>query len=121
MIVELLSGDGKPGVSGVFPMLDEECNIVGGTPEGWCRKLEKSYGLSALFHMVKRRRERFVIQHFAGPVEYDSEAFLAKNKDTLSSDVVQVMKASANPFVQNRFLDDNERTFGTQTVAATGS
>lgn len=30
---------------------------------------------------VKHRRGNFIVQHFAGPVEYTSEAFLVKNKD----------------------------------------
>lgn len=52
-------------------------------------------------------------------MEYDSQNFLFKNKDTLSPDAIESMKASANEFLRTRFQEES-RSFGTQTEAATG-
>jgi len=113
-IVELLIGDHRQTLSGIFAMLDEECKVTGGTADSWCRKLDARYTTSMLFEIVRTRKGCFVIRHFAGPVEYNSEAFLAKNKDTLSADVQECMKGSSKAFVQERF-NEHGRTFGSQT------
>jgi myosin I len=42
----------------------------------------------------------FTIQHFAGQVTYQAEGFGVKNKDTLFSDMVVMMKASDEPFAK---------------------
>lgn len=118
-IVELLAGDGRPGLSGVLPMLDEECNITAGTSESWCRKLASRYAGSKLFQAVKQRQGNFIVRHFAGPVEYASSAFLPKNKDTLSADTIECMKGSSRAFLRQRFLEHG-RTFGTQTAVSSG-
>lgn len=130
-VVELLSGasDGKrrrsslggvqAALSGILPILDEECSVTGGTPESWCRKLAVKYGSNPLFQEVRVRPGHFIVRHFAGPVEYTSGQFLAKNKDELSADVLECMQSSTKAFIRQRFQEHN-RIFGTQTAASTG-
>mmetsp|Transcript_5427 Transcript_5427/g.20537 ORF Transcript_5427/g.20537 Transcript_5427/m.20537 type:complete len:1223 (-) Transcript_5427:19-3687(-) len=114
-----LGGGQTAELSGILPMLDEECNVTGGTHETWCRKLAVKYGMNRLFQEVLIRRNHFVVRHFAGPVEYASDEFLAKNKDELSPDVLECMRESSKAFVRLRF-QEHGRTFGAQTAAATG-
>mmetsp|Transcript_84182 Transcript_84182/g.176163 ORF Transcript_84182/g.176163 Transcript_84182/m.176163 type:complete len:1205 (-) Transcript_84182:522-4136(-) len=130
-VVELLAGtsDGRRrkttlggsqvSLAGVLPMLDEECQVTGGSSEGWCRKLIAKYHTSPLFKEVKFRPGYFVVQHFAGPVEYASEEFLAKNKDELSADVLECMQGSSKASVRQLF-EAHGRSFGAQTAAASG-
>ncbi|CAE8609686.1 unnamed protein product [Polarella glacialis] len=118
-IIELLSGNSTALLSGLFPMLDEECNILGGSPESWCRKLQVKFGPSTIFQSVKQRKNHFVIQHFAGPVEYSAEVFLVKNKDRLSADVLQCVGRSSCSFVRQRFQEQS-REFGTQVAQDSG-
>mmetsp|Transcript_26547 Transcript_26547/g.76430 ORF Transcript_26547/g.76430 Transcript_26547/m.76430 type:complete len:1199 (-) Transcript_26547:131-3727(-) len=118
-VVELIVGDGRPPLSGLLPMLDEECNVTGGSADAWSRKLAARYAPGGLLKPVKRRQGHFVVQHFAGPVEYGPAAFLVKNKDTLSLDVVECMQSSSKELVKRRFLE-HSRIYGAQTAVSSG-
>ena len=48
----------------------------------------------------------FGLNHFAGVVFYDTRAFLEKNRDTFSADLLQLMHVSKNKFLQNLFSED---------------
>ncbi len=47
--------------------------------------------------------QRFGIVHFAGPVFYDVEGFLEKNKDTFNHDLLDVINSSTNGFLKELF------------------
>ena len=54
----------------------------------------------------------FVIQHYAGPVEYNKDAVCNANKDALIHDLLCVVKASTNKFMQALFpepLDEDKK------------
>eukprot|EP00811_Abedinium_folium_P035295 NODE_80_length_3781_cov_7.921730.p1 GENE.NODE_80_length_3781_cov_7.921730~~NODE_80_length_3781_cov_7.921730.p1 ORF type:complete len:829 (+),score=136.25 NODE_80_length_3781_cov_7.921730:996-3482(+) len=89
--------------TGVFPMLDEECLMVGGGAEKWCAKLLKHHGSCRHFSVVKHRSKNFVVGHFAGPVEYSLDAFLEKNREQLSTELTQCLQASANSVIRQHF------------------
>jgi len=110
-IVDLI---GK-AVTGILPMLDEECITVGGSSDTWCRKLQRVHTRSRYYEPCKFNSGSFVLSHFAGPVEYASEAFLEKNRDLLSADLVECMKSSRNGFISKRF-HEHARVFGTQAT-----
>jgi len=65
--------------TGMLPMLEEEGITIGGNAEKWCSKLQKAHGSSQHFKIVKHRQGNFIVQHFAGPVEYMSMNFVDKN------------------------------------------
>jgi len=117
--VELLNGDGKDPLSGIFPMLDEECIINGGTHMTWCRKLDTKFGTNKLFRPIKHRPGNFEVQHFAGPVEYTSEAFLDKNRDELAAGALACMEGSSLDFIRECF-ENHGRKFGAQIAASSG-
>lgn len=45
----------------------------------------------------------FTVSHYAGDVVYDAYGFLEKNRDTLSRNVVSIMKRSSNELVSTLF------------------
>jgi len=106
-ILELLHGK----LEGVFPMLEEECFHVGGSAEAWCNKLVRKHESHRHFGHDKLKKGSFIIRHFAGPVTYQCINFLDKNKDELSNDLVQCLKASEEPFVRQLF-EQLDRVFG---------
>ncbi|CAE7455943.1 XI-E [Symbiodinium natans] len=121
-IVDLIGSIQAPrglSLEGLLPMLDEEGNLPGGSSTGWFNKLSSKYSNHAIFQVVMRRRGNFLVNHFAGAVEYESRDFLFKNKDTLSPDAMESMKASSSEFLRSRFQEEG-RSFGTQTCASTG-
>lgn len=100
-------------LTGVLPMLDEECRIVGGNDSNYLGKLIKANANSnGLFSTVRTRKDWFVISHFAGCVAYNvATGFVDKNRDTLSLDLIEASKQSvllnriveATNVVSNRF------------------
>ncbi|VDK39698.1 unnamed protein product, partial [Dibothriocephalus latus] len=46
---------------------------------------------------------RFGIRHFAGPVFYEVEGFLEKNRDTFNHDLLDVIGTSKNSFLRELF------------------
>ena len=52
----------------------------------------------------------FTLKHYAGPVTYEADGFLYKNRDTLAVDVIGALRVSENELVQ--------KLFGSETGAA---
>lgn len=92
--------------TGIFAILDEECMVPAGSDTGFCNKVIKTHKGHRRFDEIKVKPTWFVVKHFAGPVQYCSDMFLDKNKDTLSNDIVEAMGNSSNPFIANLFRKD---------------
>ncbi|KJE97514.1 myosin IE, variant [Capsaspora owczarzaki ATCC 30864] len=92
---------------GILSLLDEECLFPKGTDESFHTKLFKQ--VTDTTHLTKGAGSIFVIKHFAGVVEYDTKGFLDKNKDTLFSDLVELMMASSLKLGKEIFAADAER------------
>ena len=75
--------------SGLLPMLDEECRIVGGNDLNFLSKMIKTHK-SSLFTQIKTKQDWFVVQHFAGSVSYKVTGFVDKNRDTISGDLSEL-------------------------------
>ena len=82
-------------ITGVFATLDEQC-IVPSTDQKFTRflytKCEKHprFGASA----GQKAHHKFTIEHYAGPVEYNTESWLEKNKDQMPSASVELVKGA---------------------------
>ena len=62
-------------------------------------------------HFADQGMARFKIVHYAGEVSYDAEGFVEKNRDTVFIDLLEMCKASSNPFIQELFsgIDLNKK------------
>ncbi|KAI4797686.1 hypothetical protein KUCAC02_024926 [Chaenocephalus aceratus] len=49
---------------------------------------------------------QFGIQHFAGVVNYETRGFLEKNRDSLHTDIIQLVHSSKNKFIKQIFQAD---------------
>jgi hypothetical protein len=61
------------------------------------------------------KKNLFELKHFTCPVQYTLDYFIAKNKDTLSNDILIAMKTSKDPIVLSLFQDlvgDDDTTKG---------
>ncbi|VDP17627.1 unnamed protein product, partial [Onchocerca flexuosa] len=85
--------EGKPGI---IDYLDEQCKIGHGTDRDWLEKLRICQSLKKTqhFQLSKIKNPTFIIKHFAADVIYNVDGFLAKNKDTVSEQLMTVMKES---------------------------
>eukprot|EP00927_Polykrikos_kofoidii_P024116 TRINITY_DN219_c0_g1_i1.p1 TRINITY_DN219_c0_g1~~TRINITY_DN219_c0_g1_i1.p1 ORF type:complete len:1712 (+),score=344.09 TRINITY_DN219_c0_g1_i1:102-5237(+) len=92
--------------TGIFAILDEQCVVPGGSDQGFCNMIIKTHKGHRRFDEIKTKPSWFTIKHFAGPVAYCSDTFLDKNKDQLSTDIVECMGASTNDFITRIFKAD---------------
>ncbi|XP_051497587.1 unconventional myosin-Vb-like isoform X1 [Apus apus] len=93
---------------GVLDLLDEECKVPKGTDQNWAQKLYDRHGSSQHFQKPRMSNTSFIILHFADKVEYQSEGFLEKNRDTVYEEQINILKASKYQMVADLFQDEKD-------------
>ncbi|XP_055602318.1 unconventional myosin-Va isoform X2 [Uranotaenia lowii] len=79
---------------GILDLLDEECRMPRGSDESWVGKLFEKCGKHRHFDKPRFGTSAFLIKHFADTVHYESHGFLEKNRDTVSKELVNVLRIS---------------------------
>lgn len=92
----------------IMALIDEESKFPKGTDQTLLAKLHKTHGSHRNYLKPKSDiNTSFGLNHFAGIVFYDTRGFLEKNRDTLSSDIVQLIAGSpSSKFLQSIFAND---------------
>lgn len=94
------------GRFGVLSLLNEECMRPKGSDAAFANKLKAHYNDNDRFESPRFARDAFVIKHYAGPVQYDSNGFLLKNTDALQNDLLVLIGKSKSSFVQKLFPEE---------------
>ncbi|XP_006139789.1 myosin-IIIa [Tupaia chinensis] len=84
---------------GLLSLLDEESRFPKATDQTLVDKFEGNLK-SQYFWRPKRVELSFGIHHFAGKVLYSANGFLAKNRDTLPTDIVLLLRSSENSIIR---------------------
>ncbi|XP_076012273.1 unconventional myosin-Va isoform X1 [Genypterus blacodes] len=106
---------------GVLDLLDEECKMPKGSDDSWAQKLYNTHlKTCSLFQKPRMSNRAFIIQHFADKVEYQCEGFLAKNKDTVNEEQINVLKASKFDLLVELFRDEEKATSPTGQMPGAG-
>ncbi|XP_067897907.1 unconventional myosin-VIIa-like isoform X2 [Heterodontus francisci] len=88
----------------VISLIDEESKFPKGTDATLLIKLNNHHGQSLIYMPpMSSHCTQFRIVHFAGVVYYESKGFLEKNRDHLSSSIIQVVHSSKNKFLTKVF------------------
>lgn len=101
---------------GIFSLLDEECIMPKATDVTFTQKLHALWTVPAgtpadsvhpgVFKYSKNRfGQGFIVQHYAGKVEYKTEGWLEKNKDPLNDNLTRVMGGSSERYVSQLFRE----------------
>ncbi|VDO00789.1 unnamed protein product [Rodentolepis nana] len=107
----------------VLALVDEESRFPKGSDTSFLSKLNARHGeANNYIRPLSTVETRFGIVHFAGPVYYNVEGFLEKNRDTFNHDLLDVISKSNNDFLRKLFekrfnLNENRSrslTLGTQ-------
>ncbi|XP_040120408.1 unconventional myosin-Vb isoform X1 [Oryx dammah] len=93
---------------GILDLLDEECKVPRGTDQNWTQKLYDRHSGSQHFQKPRMSNKAFIVIHFADKVEYLSDGFLEKNRDTVYEEQINILKASKFPLVADLFHDDKD-------------
>ncbi|XP_011369328.1 myosin-IIIa [Pteropus vampyrus] len=84
---------------GLLSLLDEESRFPKATDQTLIEKFEGNLK-SQYFWKPKRMELSFGIHHFAGKVLYNATGFLAKNRDSLPTDIVLLLRSSENSVIR---------------------
>uniref|UniRef100_G3QW52 Myosin-IIIa n=1 Tax=Gorilla gorilla gorilla TaxID=9595 RepID=G3QW52_GORGO len=84
---------------GLLSLLDEESRFPKATDQTLVEKFEGNLK-SQYFWRPKRMELSFGIHHYAGKVLYSASGFLAKNRDTLPTDIVLLLRSSDNSVIR---------------------
>nr|XP_015002133.2 myosin-IIIa [Macaca mulatta] len=84
---------------GLLSLLDEESRFPKATDQTLIEKFEGNLK-SQYFWRPKRLELSFGIHHYAGKVLYNASGFLAKNRDTLPTDIVLLLRSSDNSVIR---------------------
>uniref|UniRef100_A0A0K8SUT5 Unconventional myosin-XV n=1 Tax=Lygus hesperus TaxID=30085 RepID=A0A0K8SUT5_LYGHE len=98
-VIHLLSK--KP--VGILHLLDDESNFPRATDFSFLEKCHYNHALNELYSRPRLNGPEFGVKHFAGQVWYNVEGFLDKNRDTLRTDVVDLLISSSIPMVSKMF------------------
>ncbi|CAG5870200.1 unnamed protein product [Menidia menidia] len=91
----------------IISLIDEESKFPKGTDATMLYKLNSQHKLNSNYIPPKNCYEtQFGIQHFAGVVHYESRGFLEKNRDSLHTDIIQLVHSSKNKFIKQIFQAD---------------
>ncbi|XP_008275923.1 unconventional myosin-VIIa-like [Stegastes partitus] len=99
-ILDLLTG--KP--CNLLALIDEESHFPKGTDSTLLQKMNVQHKGSKVYIPPRREHDTdFGIHHFAGVVYYDSNGFLEKNRDAVSSDIIKMVDLSTNELLRQIF------------------
>uniref|UniRef100_A0A914WZP3 Myosin motor domain-containing protein n=1 Tax=Plectus sambesii TaxID=2011161 RepID=A0A914WZP3_9BILA len=101
---------------GLIDLLDEQCRMGRGTDVDWLNQLRSSVALKTKphFELPKIQEPAFIVKHFAADVTYRVDGFLDKNKDTVSEQLLEVIKKSKFPFLREILgVEEQTATNGT--------
>lgn len=116
--IDLIEATG--GTIGILSCLDEECIMPKANDLTFTQKLHSLWagdiidgqephpGRGKYSTLRSQLDQGFVIQHYAGKVEYSTQGWLEKNKDPLNDNLVRVLAASSEPYVATLFADHSD-------------
>jgi myosin-15 len=79
---------------GIFHLLDDESNFPKATDVSFMEKCHYNHALNELYSRPRLSGLEFGVKHFAGPVWYNVEGFLDKNRDILRPEVLDLLVSS---------------------------
>jgi myosin I len=90
---------------GIFAALNDACATAHADPTAADNSfMQRTSALASNPHF-EARGEKFIVKHYAGDVTYNVQGMTDKNKDALIKDLLDLIAASSNQFLQTLFPD----------------
>ncbi|PRT54838.1 Myosin type-2 heavy chain 1 [Wickerhamiella sorbophila] len=93
----------KTNPMGIFSCLDEDSVMPRATDATFTDKLAERWKDKNPKFQPSRLAKGFVVSHYAGDVEYQTDGWLEKNKDPLSEPITELLQVSSNKLVKLLF------------------
>merc|ERR1712063_103511 len=84
---------------GIISILDEESKFPRATDQTFLEKLITNLSKHENFDKPKLARNKFIVKHFAGDVDYEVDGWREKNRDELPEHMLRVLGSSKNMYV----------------------
>ena len=111
-VLDIIEGTGSMRAKqpGVLDLLDESCKFPRSDHRAFAEKLYSSDFIanSSRFKKPKLSQEEFIVEHYAGPVTYNTLNFLEKNKDFIVLEHQELLSQSTEEFVRTLYPVDSE-------------
>lgn len=91
------------GPLGLFALLDEESKFPKANDSSLIQKFHSNFKYTQRYVRSRGNEASFSINHYAGRVTYNADGFLEKNRDNLSSNLVDCMKMSRLQLISDLF------------------
>lgn len=123
--IELI-GSGQP--MGILATLDDACIMPKATDSTFVQRVKEDWASTgdkpqlhegALKFQSTRFGNGFIVKHYAGPVEYNTDGWVQKNKDPINDNVANLLSQSNMSAIAALFVDYAEPS-PTQSTAAGG-
>ena len=106
---------------GILDLLDECCRMPKGNDEEWALMLyNKHEKKSKHFEKPRTSRNSFKIIHFADVVEYQCTGFVEKNRDSVSDDLLDILRASSVDAICEIFAKSKDELEASKPAATGG-
>eukprot|EP01035_Chromulina_nebulosa_P019020 gene19020-24840_t len=94
-------------VNGILAMIDDECKLPKASDEKLAGRMVKALESHPRFSasVTQRRDYQFCIQHYAGPVVYNTITFVEKNKDELPRESFALLQTSLDLLLSRLFIE----------------
>jgi len=98
------------GPLGLFALLDEESKFPRATDCSLIQKFHSNFKYTQRYVRSRGNDASFAINHYAGRVMYNADGFLEKNRDNLSSNLIDCMKMSKIQLISDLFAAELTKT-----------
>ncbi|KAI8065844.1 P-loop containing nucleoside triphosphate hydrolase protein [Gongronella butleri] len=91
------------GRMGILALLDEESRMPSGSDDGFIQKLYSNFDkpdFKTYFKKPRFGQKAFTIAHYAHDVQYESDNFMDKNKDTVPDEHLQLLQTTDFDFLK---------------------
>ena len=91
---------------GVMKLLDEECMMPKSSDKMFMEKLSSNFAGKNKKFAENKLKNGFIIQHYAGEVEYNVDNWLQKNKDPVSDNILQLLSTESKNASLRELIND---------------
>ncbi|CAH0477408.1 unnamed protein product [Peronospora belbahrii] len=110
-IVEVIEGK-----MGIIALMNDHLRQPRDTEEALVNKIrtnhqtKKNGDVNESIDFPKVKRTQFIVNHYAGPVTYETVGFMEKHRDTLQTDLLDLIQLSSLPLLPELFEDSEVTT-----------
>ena len=107
-VLDLILGKGaKTNLAGIMPILDECCRLPKTTASDFAHSLKTKLDTDDTISFHKKWPTCFEVNHYAGPVRYNTEKMIEKNKDYVVLEHTRLAESSKSTFIKELLLVQN--------------